>query len=155
MQLNAGINQQLSAISSIEVHFFPPSYHLSHEVQQSSWFWTIDYSETPRTLLVDAANEIMVWMANYQSGPDFIRVRCRRNLYSGSNGANAVWSFLLADLPFTTDFEGDIMEFSMIRQFAISHYFPSWYRGYLGSATLITFAFFFGVLIKINGNQDS
>jgi len=48
--------------------------------QQSSWFWTIDYSETPvcdvtyDLFTADspggaAANEIMIWMANYQSGP--------------------------------------------------------------------------------------
>lgn len=64
MQLNAGVNQQLNAISSI----------------QSSWSWTMDYSETPvcdvtyDLFTADTAdgtstNEIMIWMANYQSGP--------------------------------------------------------------------------------------
>jgi len=123
MQLNAGINQQLSAISSIE----------------SSWFWTIDFSLTPvcdvtydlftaDTAGGTATNEIMIWMANYQSGPISFEYDAEGepipvasdlsiggftwNLYSGSNGANAVWSFLPATSGETiTDFSADIMGF--------------------------------------------
>lgn len=48
--------------------------------KQSSWFWTIDFDETPvcdvaydlftaDTAGGEATNEIMIWLANFQSGP--------------------------------------------------------------------------------------
>lgn len=123
IQANAGVNQQLSAISSIE----------------SSWFWTIDFSETPVADVAydmftadsaggSATNEIMIWLANYQAGPisfefnaegqaipiasDISIAGFTWNLYNGSNGANAVWSFLPATSGQTiTDFSANIMEF--------------------------------------------
>ncbi|KAJ4474350.1 glycoside hydrolase family 12 protein [Lentinula aciculospora] len=120
IQLNAGINQQLSAISSIP----------------STWDWTIS---TSGTIVADVAydiftsdtsggsatNEIMIWLANFNAGPisssynadgqpnpiasDISIAGQSWNLYSGSNGANAVWSFLPSTSGATiTSFSGDI-----------------------------------------------
>lgn len=83
MQLNEGVNQQLSAISSITVSRETPtsiSFAPTHKTKQSSWFWTIDFDETPvcdvaydlftaDTAGGEATNEIMIWLANFQSGP--------------------------------------------------------------------------------------
>jgi len=122
MQLNEGVNQQLSAISSIT----------------SSWFWTIDFDETPvcdvaydlftaDTAGGEATNEIMIWLANFQSGPisfvfnaegqavpiasDISVAGFTWNLYSGTNGANAVWSFLTTEDSITGFSNVDIMDF--------------------------------------------
>ncbi|KIK57432.1 glycoside hydrolase family 12 protein [Collybiopsis luxurians FD-317 M1] len=121
--LNAGINQQLSAISTIP----------------TVWDWQ---QSTTGTIVADVAydmftanspggtatTEIMVWLANINAGPISSSFNAAGqpnpvasgislaghtwNLYSGSNGANAVFSFL----PSTsgtqiTSFSGDLMTF--------------------------------------------
>jgi len=121
IQLNTNINKQLSAISSIK----------------TSWFWTINYSKTPVCDVAydlftanspggSATNEIMIWLANYQAGPISSQYNSAGqpvpiasdvsiggytwNLYSGSNGANAVWSFLTTATSIT-NFQSDAMDF--------------------------------------------
>ncbi|KAJ3871971.1 glycoside hydrolase family 12 protein [Lentinula edodes] len=157
MQLNAGINQQLSAISSIP----------------SVWDWTIS---TSGTIVADvaydiftsatsggsAANEIMIWLANYNAGPisssynadgqpnpiasDISIAGYSWNLYSGSNGANAVWSFLPSTSGTTiTSFSGDINLFfnylTANEGLSTSQYLTTFQAGTeatSGSATLTT-----------------
>ncbi|KIK57430.1 glycoside hydrolase family 12 protein [Collybiopsis luxurians FD-317 M1] len=123
IQLNAGINRQLSAISTI----------------QSTWNWK---QTSSGTVVADVAydlftsnsaggsatNEIMIWLANYNAGPISSSYNSAGqpnpiatgislaghtwNLYSGSNGANAVWSFLPSTSGTTiTSFSGDIKTF--------------------------------------------
>jgi xyloglucan-specific endo-beta-1,4-glucanase len=123
MQLNTGVNQQLSAISTIP----------------TTWNWE---QTTTGTVVADIAydmftadsaggtaiNEIMIWLANFNAGPisaefdaegqavpiasDISLSGQTWNLYSGSNGANNVFSFLPATSGVTIpSFSGDIMEF--------------------------------------------
>jgi len=101
---NNGLNKQLSAISSI----------------QSTWVWSQSTSSVVADVAYDmftsttsggaAANEIMIWLANFNAGPiSFVFNSAGQavpivsnlslgghtwNLYEGSNGANTVWSFL-------------------------------------------------------------
>ncbi|EIM84172.1 uncharacterized protein STEHIDRAFT_82609 [Stereum hirsutum FP-91666 SS1] len=121
VQLNDGINQQLSAISSMP----------------TTWTWS---QTTTGTIVADvaydmftstssggsAANEIMIWMANINAGPisasygsdgqpvpvaSSISIAGNTwNLYQGSNGANNVFSFLPTSGQITS-FSGDIMDF--------------------------------------------
>ncbi|KAI9566136.1 glycoside hydrolase family 12 protein [Boletus coccyginus] len=121
IQLNVGINQQLSAISTMH----------------STWHWTQSSSEsvvadvaydlfTSHTAGGSNVNEVMIWLANFNAGPlaykysdDGQAVSTASNLtiaghcwdfYWGSNGYNEVYSFL----PVTgaiTSFRGDIFEF--------------------------------------------
>ncbi|KAG0694007.1 glycoside hydrolase family 12 protein [Suillus ampliporus] len=121
IQLNSGINQQLSAISSMP----------------STWNWT---QSNTGTVVADVAydlftsntsggknvNEIMIWLANINSGPIAAQYNAAGqavpilenisiqgytwNLYSGSNGYNQVYSFLLTSGEITS-FSGDIYEF--------------------------------------------
>ncbi|VDB99564.1 unnamed protein product [Peniophora sp. CBMAI 1063] len=120
LQQNDGANQQLSAISSI----------------QTTWDWSISSSNIVADVAYDtftsatsggsAAYEIMVWLANYNAGPisssydssgqpvpvaSSITIAGHTwNLYSGSNGANAVFSFLPTS-GVITSFSGDLMDF--------------------------------------------
>ncbi|KAG2147880.1 glycoside hydrolase family 12 protein [Suillus bovinus] len=121
VQLNTGINQQLSAISSMP----------------SIWNWS---QSNTGAVVADVAydlftsdkaggsnvNEIMIWLANFNSGPiagqynaagDAIPLSKNIsieghtwNLYSGSNGYNNVYSFLLTNGT-VKSFKGDIYPF--------------------------------------------
>ncbi|KAH7920842.1 glycoside hydrolase family 12 protein [Leucogyrophana mollusca] len=105
IQLDDGINQQLSAISSMP----------------TTWDWSQD---STGTVVADVAydlftsdtsggsnvNEIMIWLANFNAGPisaeynsdgdpvpvatDISLGGYTWDLYSGSNGANQVYSYL-------------------------------------------------------------
>ncbi|EIW75755.1 hypothetical protein CONPUDRAFT_159157 [Coniophora puteana RWD-64-598 SS2] len=121
IQLNEGINVQLSTISSMP----------------TTWDWSYAYSGTivadvaydtftSATSGGSAAYEIMVWMANYNAGPisatygsdgsptpiasDITIGSYTWNLYSGSNGSNAVYSFLPTSGDITS-FSGDLYAF--------------------------------------------
>ncbi|KAG6819882.1 hypothetical protein H0H93_007761 [Arthromyces matolae] len=116
--LNSGLNKQLSAISSI----------------QSTWKWSQSSSGTvvadvaydlftSSTSGGSAANEIMIWLANYNAGPisatysssgqpspiaSSVSIAGHTwNLYFGSNGSNNVYSFLPTSGT-VTSFSGDI-----------------------------------------------
>ncbi|KAG2144498.1 glycoside hydrolase family 12 protein [Suillus clintonianus] len=121
IQLNTGINQQLSAISSMP----------------STWDWS---QSTTESVVADVAydlftsntaggsnvNEIMIWLANINSGPIAAQYNAAGqavpivqnisiegytwDLYSGSNGYNQVYSFLLTSGTIES-FSGDVYEF--------------------------------------------
>ncbi|GJE92459.1 glycoside hydrolase family 12 protein [Phanerochaete sordida] len=121
IQLNQGINQQLSAITSMP----------------STWQWS---QSSTGTVVADVAydlftsntaggsnvNEIMIWLANFNAGPisstygsdgqptpvasGISLAGHTWNLYSGSNGANNVFSFLPTSGTITS-FSGDIKTF--------------------------------------------
>jgi xyloglucan-specific endo-beta-1,4-glucanase len=118
MQLNANLNKQLSAIKTMN----------------SVWNWS---QSSSGTVVADVAydlftsstsggaavNEIMIWLANYNAGPISSAYNSNGtpkavasnlsiaghtwNLYSGSNGANKVFSFLPTGSAITS-FSGDI-----------------------------------------------
>ncbi|KAI0782717.1 concanavalin A-like lectin/glucanase [Abortiporus biennis] len=121
IQLNSGINKQLSAIKSMP----------------STWTWS---QSTSGSIVADVAydlftsnsaggsnvNEIMIWLANFNAGPISSAYNSNGqpqpvasnlsiaghtwNLYSGSNGANNVFSFLPTSGTITS-FSGDILAF--------------------------------------------
>lgn len=121
IQLNQGINKQLSAISSMP----------------TTWQWS---QSSSGTVVADIAydlftsnspggsnvNEIMIWLANYNAGPISSSYSSSGqpvpvasgislaghtwNLYSGSNGANNVFSFLPTSGTIT-NFSGDVKAF--------------------------------------------
>ncbi|EIW55688.1 concanavalin A-like lectin/glucanase [Trametes versicolor FP-101664 SS1] len=121
IQLNQGLNKQLSAIKSMP----------------STWQWS---QTTSGTITADVAydlftansagganvNEIMIWLANFNAGPissqygsdgkpvpvasNINLAGHTWNLYSGSNGANAVFSFLPTSGTITS-FSGDLNTF--------------------------------------------
>ncbi|KAF9527224.1 glycoside hydrolase family 12 protein [Crepidotus variabilis] len=119
IQLNSGLNKQLSAIKSI----------------QSTWKWS---QSTSGSIVANIAydlftsstsgganvNEIMVWLANFNAGPissaynsDGTPKPAKSNVsiaghtwnvYSGSNGSNNVYSFLPSNGASITSFSGDL-----------------------------------------------
>ncbi|TCD69577.1 hypothetical protein EIP91_006999 [Steccherinum ochraceum] len=121
IQLNQGINTQLKNIKSMP----------------STWMWS---QSTSGSIVADVAydlftantaggsnvNEIMIWLANFNAGPisavynsdgtpqpvaSNINIAGHAwNLYSGSNGANNVFSFLPTSGTITS-FSGDIVQF--------------------------------------------
>ncbi|KAG1726544.1 glycoside hydrolase family 12 protein [Suillus paluster] len=123
IQLNSGINQQLSAISSM-----PTTWHWSQSntgTVEADVAYDLFTSDTAGGSNV---NEIMIWLANFNWGPiaaqynatgqvlrlhDYLRSinDFLRNLYSGSNGYNQVYSFVLTNGKKITSFSGDIYEF--------------------------------------------
>ena len=118
--VNNGLNKKLSAIGSIP----------------STWKWSQSSSSVVANVAYDLftsatsggsnANEIMVWLANYNAGPISssydssgkpVPVKSNVslaghtwNLYSGSNGANQVYSFLPTSGT-VTSFSGDLKVF--------------------------------------------
>ncbi|KAJ6487892.1 glycoside hydrolase family 12 protein [Mycena sanguinolenta] len=117
INVNSGLNQQLSAISTIP----------------STWDWSYSTSSivadvaydlfTSNTAGGSAVNEIMIWLANFNAGPISAQFNSAGqavpivsnlslaghtwNLYFGSNGANNVYSFLPTSGTITA-FSGDI-----------------------------------------------
>jgi len=120
IQLNVGVNQQLSAISTIA----------------SSWDWSQSNTGVVADVAYDlftsstsggsAVNEIMIWLANYNAGPlsynydstgkpipvatNVAIAGYTWDFYVGSNGANIVLSFLLVSGT-APSFSGDLYEF--------------------------------------------
>lgn len=120
IQLNYGINQQLSAISSLP----------------TDWQWSVSNNSAVADVAYDLftswssggtnVNEIMVWLANINSGPISANYNAQGqavpiasnislegytwNLYSGFNGVNQVYSFLLTSGTIQS-FSGDIYPF--------------------------------------------
>ncbi|KAF8578203.1 glycoside hydrolase family 12 protein [Ramaria rubella] len=120
IQLNAGINKQLSAITSMP----------------STWKWSMSSTSIVADVAYDLftantaggsnVNEIMIWLANYNAGPissqynsdgtpkavaSSISIAGHTwNLYTGSNGANNVFSFLPTSGTIPS-FSGDIYAF--------------------------------------------
>ncbi|KIK49012.1 glycoside hydrolase family 12 protein, partial [Suillus luteus UH-Slu-Lm8-n1] len=119
VQLNYGINQQLSAISSLPTDW---QWSLSNEDIVADVAYDLFTSWSPGGSNV---NEIMIWLANINSGPISANYDAEGavpiaknislegstwNLYSGSNGVNQVYSFLLTSGT-TQSFSGDIYSF--------------------------------------------
>ncbi|KDQ53841.1 glycoside hydrolase family 12 protein [Jaapia argillacea MUCL 33604] len=121
IQLNTGINQQLSAITTM-----PSTWDWS---QASTGTVVADVAYdlfTSTTSGGSAVNEIMIWLANYNAGPISATYSSSGapvpiasslslaghtwNLYFGSNGANNVYSFLPTSGTITS-FSGDIYTF--------------------------------------------
>ncbi|TFK37098.1 concanavalin A-like lectin/glucanase [Crucibulum laeve] len=122
IQLNNGLNKQLSAIKSIP----------------ATWKWS---QSTSGTVVANVAydlftsttsggnnvNEIMIWLANINAGPisavynsdgtpkpvasNVSLAGHSWNVYSGSNGANNVFSFLPSNGAAVTSFSGDLNTF--------------------------------------------
>ncbi|KAF5391002.1 hypothetical protein D9757_003971 [Collybiopsis confluens] len=144
IQLNAGINRQLSAIGTIPNRFTKTDYRF----KKSTWNWKqtstgtivadVAYdlftSNSPGSTLPcffstgAATTEIMIWLANFNAGPISSSYNSAGqpnpvatgislaghtwNLYSGSNGANAVFSFLPSTAGTQiTSFSGDVKTF--------------------------------------------
>ncbi|KII85971.1 glycoside hydrolase family 12 protein [Plicaturopsis crispa FD-325 SS-3] len=121
MQLDAGINQQLSAISSI-----PTSWEWSQSASGSIVADVAYDLFTSSSSGGSAVNEIMVWLANYNAGPisatygsdgsptpvatGISLAGHTWNLYSGSNGSNQVYSFLPTSGTISS-FSGDLNDF--------------------------------------------
>ncbi|KAJ6611181.1 concanavalin A-like lectin/glucanase [Mycena sp. CBHHK59/15] len=157
INLNSGLNKQLSAISSIP----------------STWTWS---QSSTGTVVADiaydlftstssggsAVNEIMVWLANFNAGPISATYNSAGqpvpvasnlslaghtwNLYFGSNGANNVYSFLPTSGTITS-FSGDINLFlkylTANRGVSTSQFLTTAQGGTeatSGSATLTTYA---------------
>ncbi|KAG2144495.1 glycoside hydrolase family 12 protein [Suillus clintonianus] len=121
IQLNTGINQQLSAISTMP----------------TAWKWK---QSANGTVVADVAydlftsgtaggsnvNEIMIWLANINAGPISAHYDAEGNavpivtnvslqghtwnLYSGSNGVNQVYSYVLTNGT-VKSFKGDVYPF--------------------------------------------
>jgi len=117
INVNSGINQQLSAITTIP----------------ATWVWSQSTTSVVADVAYDlftantaggaAVNEIMVWLANFNAGPISAQFSSSGqavpiesnlsinghtwNLYFGSNGANNVYSFLPTSGTITS-FSGDI-----------------------------------------------
>jgi xyloglucan-specific endo-beta-1,4-glucanase len=123
IQLNAGANQQLSAISTI------PSTWNWEQTSSGTVVADVAYDMfTSNSAGGAAVNEVMIWLANFNAGPISSSFNAEGqanpvaagislagqtwNLYSGSNGANNVFSFLPSTAGQTiTSFSGDIMTF--------------------------------------------
>ncbi|KAG2065146.1 concanavalin A-like lectin/glucanase [Suillus decipiens] len=121
IQLNTGINQQLSAISSM--------HSIWHWSQSNTGAVVADVAYdlfTSDTAGGSNVNEIMIWLANVNSGPIAAHYNAEGqavpisthisieghtwNLYSGSNGYNQVYSFLLTNGT-VKSFKADIYPF--------------------------------------------
>ncbi|KAG1770240.1 glycoside hydrolase family 12 protein [Suillus occidentalis] len=121
IQLNDNINQQLSAISSLPTDW---QWNLSNDNVVADVAYDLFTSWSPGGSNV---NEIMVWLANVNSGPISANYNAEGqavpvatnisleghtwNLYSGSNGVNQVYSFLLTTSDTIQSFSGDIYSF--------------------------------------------
>ncbi|KAG6812399.1 hypothetical protein H0H92_003080 [Tricholoma furcatifolium] len=126
--LDSGLNVQLSSISTIPVYAF--------HYRSATWDWS---QSSSGTVVADVAfdiftsatsggsnaNEIMIWLANYNAGPisatysssgsaepivSGVSIAGKSwNLYFGSNGSNNVYSFLPASSGTTiTSFSADV-----------------------------------------------
>ncbi|KAI0674322.1 concanavalin A-like lectin/glucanase [Trametes maxima] len=121
IQLNQGLNKQLSAIKSI-----PTTWKWAQSTSGSIVADVAYDLFTSNTAGGSNANEIMIWLANFNAGPISFKYGSDGkpvpvasnlsiaghtwNLYNGSNGANAVWSFLPTSGTITS-FSGDINAF--------------------------------------------
>ncbi|KAL0958812.1 hypothetical protein HGRIS_014131 [Hohenbuehelia grisea] len=159
IQLNNGLNKQLSAIKSMP----------------STWKWSQSASGS---IVADVAydlftssspggnnvNEIMIWLANYNAGPISSQYNSDGtpkpvasnvslaghtwNVYFGSNGANNVYSFLPTGNGIITSFSGDLNTFlkylTSSQGVSASQYLKTAQGGTeptTGSATLTTSAY--------------
>jgi len=120
--LDAGINQQLSAITSIPVTWKWSQTSTGTEVADIAWDLF-----TSTTSGGSNVNEIMIWLANINAGPisatysssgspepvasNLSLAGQTWDLYSGSNGSNQVYSFLPASGSSITSFSGDLNVF--------------------------------------------
>ncbi|KIP09316.1 glycoside hydrolase family 12 protein [Phlebiopsis gigantea 11061_1 CR5-6] len=121
IQLNKGINTQLSAISSI------PTVWQWSQSSSSSIVADVAYDLfTSKTAGGKNTNEIMIWLANFNAGPlsytygsngkptpvasNLSLAGHTWSLYHGNNGANEVWSFLPSSGTITS-FSGDLNTF--------------------------------------------
>ncbi|KAI9566135.1 glycoside hydrolase family 12 protein [Boletus coccyginus] len=121
IQLNTGVNQKLSAISSMH-----STWHWSQS-SSGSVVANIAYDLfTSHTAGGSNVNEVMIWLANINAGPMSYKydyygqpAPIARNLaiaghswdlYRGSNGHNEVYSFLSAAGAITS-FSGDVFGF--------------------------------------------
>ncbi|KAG1877295.1 glycoside hydrolase family 12 protein [Suillus subluteus] len=121
IQLNTGVNQQLNAISSIPTTW---EWSLSNnELAVGDVAYDLFTSYNPGGSNV---NEIMIWLANVNSGPISAQYNAEGqavpivtnislegytwDLYSGNNGVNQVYSYLLTSGTIES-FSGDVYPF--------------------------------------------
>ncbi|KAF8901162.1 glycoside hydrolase family 12 protein [Gymnopilus junonius] len=158
MQLNANLNKQLSAIKSIPVTW---NWQQSSSSVQADIAFDIFTSSTAGGSNV---NEIMIWLANIGVGPIASSYNANGavpttsnislagytwNLFVGSNGANAVFSFLPATSgQWIQSFNADVnvfLEYLTAHQgVSTSQYLTTFQAGTeatAGSATLTTTAY--------------
>ncbi|KAJ7439329.1 glycoside hydrolase family 12 protein [Mycena latifolia] len=157
INVNSGLNKQLSAISSMP----------------TTWTWSQSTSSVVADVAYDlftsssaggsAVNEIMVWLANFNAGPISAQFNSAGqpvpivsnlslaghtwNLYFGSNGANNVYSFLPTSGTITS-FSADLnlfLKFLTANEGVSTSQFLTTAQGGTeatsGSATLTTSAF--------------
>ncbi|KAG1743043.1 glycoside hydrolase family 12 protein [Suillus lakei] len=121
IQLNTGINQQLSAISSMPTSWKWKQSNNAAVVADVAYDLFTSYTAGGSNV-----NEIMIWLANINSGPISAEYNAQGqavpivtnislegytwNLYSGSNGVNQVYSFLLTNGTIKS-FKGDVYPF--------------------------------------------
>ncbi|KAF8154603.1 glycoside hydrolase family 12 protein [Crassisporium funariophilum] len=119
MQLNNGLNKQLSAIKSI-----PATWKWSQSTSGSIVANVAYDLFTSSTAGGNNVNEIMIWLGNFNAGPisavynsngtpkpvasNISLAGVSWNVYFGSNGANNVYSFLPANGASVTSFSGDL-----------------------------------------------
>ncbi|RDB26664.1 putative xyloglucan-specific endo-beta-1,4-glucanase A [Hypsizygus marmoreus] len=119
INLNSGLNKRLSAISTI-----PTTWRWSQTISGSIVANIAFDLFTSSTSGGSNANEIMVWLANYNAGPisavynsdgtpkpvaSNVSLAGRTwNVYFGSNGANNVYSFLPTSGAVVTSFSADL-----------------------------------------------
>jgi xyloglucan-specific endo-beta-1,4-glucanase len=157
MQLNAGLNQQLSAITSIPTIW---------DWEQSSSSVTADVAFdlfTASTPGGSNVNEVMIWLANINSGPiassytssgavptttDISLAGYTWNLYKGPNGDTTVYTFIPSSGQWITSLNADINVFLKYltehQGVSSSQYLKTLQAGTeatLGSATLTTSAY--------------
>ncbi|ETW75161.1 glycoside hydrolase family 12 protein [Heterobasidion irregulare TC 32-1] len=122
VQLDKGVNQQLSAIKSM------PSAWSWKQTTTGKVVADIAYDLFTSTSVGGSnANEIMIWLANINAGPISYNWNADGtakpvatgvsieghtwDVYHGSNNANPVWSFLPTSNAQITNFSGDIYSF--------------------------------------------
>ncbi|KAG1726546.1 glycoside hydrolase family 12 protein [Suillus paluster] len=157
IQLNSGINQQLSAIFSM-----PSTWHWSQSstgTVEADVAYDLFTSDTGGS----NGNEIMIWLANFNWGPlaaqynatgqpipileDISILDHTWDLYSGSNGFNQVYSFVLTSGTIKK-FNGDVYKFLAYlidnEHISSSQYLTTAQAGTeaaSGTATFTTFAY--------------
>ncbi|KAF9044439.1 glycoside hydrolase family 12 protein [Panaeolus papilionaceus] len=157
MQLNNGLNKQLSAIKSM-----PATWRWSQSTSGSIVANVAFDLFTSSTVGGNNVNEIMIWLGNYNAGPISSQYNSNGtpkpvasnvslagvswNVYSGSNGSNNVYSFLPSNGAAVTSFSGDLNLFlkylTSNRGVSSSQYIKTAQAGTeatSGSATLTTY----------------
>jgi xyloglucan-specific endo-beta-1,4-glucanase len=158
MQLNAGLNQKLSAITSIPTIW---DWQQSSSTVQADVAFDLFTASTPGGSNV---NEVMIWLANINTGPiassysssgaavptttGISLAGYTWNLYKGPNGDTTVYTFIPSSGQWITNLNADINVFlkylTQNQGVSTSQYLKTLQAGTeatLGSATLTTSAY--------------